>query len=219
MAALADHAPPALRSARWQLSGRSAAAAVIGLALAVTAAFVVAGRDRPEMINPRDVDVTTTVGFTANPTPPSGPSSSAPAVLVVHVAGLVATPGVFRLPVGSRVVDALEAAGGANPGVDLSTLNLARLLVDGEQIAVGVPAAPDAGPAAPAGDPPAGEPLDLNTATEAELDGLPGVGPVLAGRIVAWRDDHGAFTAVEELLEVSGIGTATFAELAPLVRV
>ena len=220
---LADHLPLTVRGARWRLSGRAAAGVVLGLAAAVTAAALVAGRVAPELITPGVVTVTTAVGLAPGlpgPTGP-GPTSTGPAVVVVvHVAGLVAAPGVFELPVGSRVVDALRAAGGAQPGVDTSTLNLARVLVDGEQIAVGVPAAPGSGGGpGPGGSAAPGAPLDLNTATEAELDALPGVGPVLAGRIVAWRVDHGAFTAVEELLEVSGIGTATLADLAGLVRV
>ena len=221
VAAMADHAPPALRGARWQLSGRAAASVALGLVLAVLVAFVVAGRGRSELISPGMDAVATPSALTAEPTVPGTGSATATAddTVVVHVAGLVAAPGVFELPLGSRVVDALEAAGGANVGVDLSLLNLARVLVDGEQIAVGVPAAPDGAGAGPTGAPSAGEPVDLNRATEAELDALPGVGPVLAGRIVAWREEHGAFSAVEELLEVSGIGTATFAELAPLVRV
>ncbi len=136
--------------------------------------------------------------------------------LVVDVAGKVRRPGIAVLPAGSRVVDALEAAGGARRGVDLTSLNLARPVVDGEQILVGVP--PVAGVAGSLGAPPAGETLvNLNTADQATLETLPGVGPVTAGSILAWRDDHGGFTAVDELLEVDGIGEATLADLAPLV--
>ena len=142
-------------------------------------------------------------------------------------------PGIAVLPAGSRVVDALEAAGGARPGADLQTLNLARLLVDGEQLLVGVP--PASGTAAGAlSGPPAAVPdttsgagstgatapaalVDLNTADEAALETLPGVGPVTAAAILQWRTEHGAFTSVDELLEVSGIGDATLAEIAPHV--
>jgi competence protein ComEA len=218
--ALADHLPPTLRGARWELGGRSVAAIVVGLVIAVCAAALVAARDTPEMINPDVVAVTTAASGDGPPSPGPDVPSTAPGTVVVHVAGLVVAPGVFELPVGSRVIDALDAAGGPQLGVDTSTLNLARVLVDGEQIAVGVPAAPDAGGGSgSAGDSAVGVPLDLNTATEADLDGLPGVGPVLASRIIAWREEHGRFTAVEELLEVTGIGTATLAELAELVRV
>lgn len=152
----------------------------------------------------------------------SEPAPADPAVVVVDVAGRVRRPGIATLPVGSRVVDALEAAGGVRRGVDLTTLNLARVLADGEQIVVGVP--PPGGVAAPAASVPgassaAGEGLlvDINAAGQTELEQLPGVGPVTAQAILQWRADHGAFTAVDELLEVSGIGEATLAEIAPHV--
>ncbi|GAA5118057.1 ComEA family DNA-binding protein [Alloalcanivorax gelatiniphagus] len=139
--------------------------------------------------------------------------------LVVDVAGKVRRPGIAVLPPGSRVVDALEAAGGARNGVDLTALNLARLVVDGEQILVGVAPAP--GVAGTLGAPtPGGETLvNLNTADQAALDTLPGVGPVTADAILAWRDDNGGFTSVDELLEVDGIGEATLADIAPLVTI
>jgi competence protein ComEA len=121
------------------------------------------------------------------------------------------------------VVDAVEAAGGLRPGARLGAVNLARAVVDGERIDVGADTAatvpPGAGPASTAGAGTAGTTLDLNTATQAQLEELPGVGPVLAGRILAWRTENGRFSAVEELQEVAGIGDATYAELAPLVRV
>jgi competence protein ComEA len=119
------------------------------------------------------------------------------------------------------VVDAIKAAGGARKGVDLSSLNLARLLVDGEQILVGVRAAPaPSGPAATPGAPPAaGALVNINLADQAELETLPQVGPVTAQAILAWRDEHGAFTAVEELLEVDGIGDATLAQITPFVTI
>lgn len=137
--------------------------------------------------------------------------------LVVDVAGKVRRPGIAVLPPGSRVVDALEAAGGARRGVDLTSLNLARPVVDGEQILVGVEAA--AGVAGSLGaTAPGGEALvNLNTADLAALDTLPGVGPVTAESIIGWRDANGGFTSVDELLEVDGIGEATLADLAPHV--
>ena len=165
-------------------------------------------------------------------TPPSGSlvtpvaeasaaTESEPAVVVVDVAGKVRRPGIATLPLGSRVVDAIDAAGGVRRGVDLTALNLARLLVDGEQILVGVPA--PGGIAAPAASAPGGAagsggPLvNINTAGQAELEELPGVGPVTASAILQWRTDNGPFTAVDELLEVSGIGDATLADIAPFV--
>ncbi|WP_315099100.1 helix-hairpin-helix domain-containing protein [uncultured Cellulomonas sp.] len=155
------------------------------------------------------------------PTPaPSGlvptVAASPGAELVVDVVGAVAAPGVVRLPEGSRVVDALTAAGGATADAQVSALNLARLLVDGEQIAVPRPGERTEGADAEAG---AGDGLvDLNTADAAALDALPGIGPVLADRIVAHRED-GRFATVDELADVAGIGPTLLERLRDLVRV
>ncbi|MDT4934740.1 MAG: competence protein ComEA, partial [Pseudonocardiales bacterium] len=163
-------------------------------------------------------------------TPLGAPSSSpSAAAVVVDVAGRVRHPGVYRLPAGSRVNDALRAAGGALPGVQLSTLNLAAKLTDGQQIAVGLPGTASAGGAPPgvagggfgsAGAPvaPSG-PVNLNTASLEQLDALPGVGPVLAQHILDWRAAHGQFSSVDQLKDVSGIGPAKFAALRGLVSV
>ncbi|GAB3593851.1 hypothetical protein GCM10027446_16700 [Angustibacter peucedani] len=174
------------------------------------------------------------VTATATTASAAGARATAAAPLVVHVVGRVRHAGVVRLPPGSRVEDAVEAAGGAAPGADLAAVNLARLVVDGEQVVVprpGEPAVAAAGPAAPAGGAAAsssaggtpggaaGEVVDLNTATTDQLDVLPGVGPVLAGRIVEWRTTHGRFSTVDELSEVSGIGDKAMERLRPLVRV
>ncbi|MGQ0573330.1 MAG: ComEA family DNA-binding protein [Pseudonocardia sp.] len=141
--------------------------------------------------------------------------------LVVSVVGKVRSPGLVTVPAGARVADAVAAAGGALPGADLSGVNLARRVGDGEQIAVGVPPAPDAA-GAPSGAGPAGGPggpVDLNTATVAQLDALPGVGPVTAERILEWRTRNGRFSRVEQLREVDGIGERRFTQLRALVRV
>jgi competence protein ComEA len=122
----------------------------------------------------------------------------------------VARPGLVRLPAGSRVDDAVRAAGGVVDGADAGLLNLARRLVDGEQVLVGV----DPPPAAAAAPTATGGPVDLNTATVADLDALPGIGPVLAQRIVDWRTEHGRFASVEQLREVTGIGESKYADLA-----
>jgi competence protein ComEA len=137
---------------------------------------------------------------------------------VVDVAGKVRRPGIAVLRSGARVVDAIRAAGGARPGVDLSALNLAQVLSDGEQVVVGSPGAPLSGPvAALSGAPPTGRLVSLNTADETALESLPEVGPVTAQAIIAWRTEHGGFSAVSQLLDVDGIGDATLAKLTPYV--
>jgi competence protein ComEA len=151
------------------------------------------------------------------PSPPAGQDDG---TVIVDVAGRVRRPGIVTLPLGSRVVDAIRAAGGARESVDLTSLNLARELVDGEQLLVGL-APPPAVPT-PGGVPGTAGPVglvNLNTATMAELDTLPGVGPVTAQAILDWRAANGSFTSVDELLEVDGIGDATLADLRDLVTV
>ncbi len=154
---------------------------------------------------------------TAGTTPVAG-------VVVVHVVGEVRKPGVLRLAVGARVIDALEAAGGPTRKADLARVNLARVVVDGEQLRVPAPGDPDpvvgggAGVPSPGGAAGGGGGLvSLNTADVTALDTLPGVGPVIAQRIVDWRTEHGRFTSVDELAEVSGIGEKLMAQVRPLV--
>jgi len=158
-------------------------------------------------------------------------ASTAGAELVVHVVGQVARPGLVRLRQGARVADAIVAAGGARAGADVAALNLARLVVDGEQIRVPRPGESPVAAGAGGGGGSAGAgavggsgtsggaspPVSLNSADVATLDTLPGVGPVLAQRIVDWRTEHGRFTSVDELGEVSGIGDKLMAQLRPKV--
>jgi competence protein ComEA len=127
----------------------------------------------------------------------------------VHVSGAVVAPGLVIVPGGSRVADAIRAAGGALPSADLGALNLAAPVGDGERLIVPAAGGPDAAPPSVSG---AG-PLSLNRATAAELEELPGVGPVLAERIIAHRERIGGFSSVEDLLDVSGIGERTLAEI------
>ncbi|MEV6164058.1 ComEA family DNA-binding protein [Streptomyces sp. NPDC052052] len=151
------------------------------------------------------------------PPPATGPGGH----IVVDVSGKVRRPGIHQLPSGARVADALRAAGGARRGVDLTGLNRARVLMDGEQIVVGAPPGPPdvggtGGNAGGSGDPTTG-PVSLNRATVEQLDTLPGVGPVLARHIIDYRTQHGGFRSVDELREVNGIGDRRFADLQPLV--
>jgi competence protein ComEA len=141
----------------------------------------------------------------------------------VDVAGRVREPGLRTLPPGARVQDALQAAGGPLPGTDLTALNLARPLGDGEEVvvgAVGAAGAVGAPGGAPGGPPQAapGSPLSLSSATLQQLDALPGVGPVLAQRIIDYREQHGGFQSVDQLRQVSGFGGRRLQDLKALLR-
>ena len=227
-----------LRQGRLDPGRRGAVALVVVALLAalVAAAVVVAGRPRevtvPDTEPPGAAPQVVASGVPLPGAPPAGTpppgAAAAPGTpageVVVAVAGKVQRPGLVRLPAGSRVDDAVRAAGGPLPGADAGLLNLARRLVDGEQVLVGVdppPGAPvtgappgAAGPAAAAAGP-----LDLNAATVGDLDALPGIGPVLAQRIVDWRTEHGRFASVEQLREVTGIGESKYTDLEKRVRV
>jgi competence protein ComEA len=162
---------------------------------------------------------------------PTAGTPTTASVLQVHVVGQVRKPGVVHLPAGSRVLEAVTAAGGAGSSADLNHLNLARLVIDGEQIVVPKPGeimgaasgSQGTGPGAASqgstgGGPPSGL-VDLNSADATALDSLPGVGPVLSQRILDWRKTHGRFSSVDELGEVSGIGDKLLAQIGPKVKV
>jgi competence protein ComEA len=205
----------------------AALAVLVAAVMATLAWSSVRASDPGDLLPARSLTSPTSDAVPALAVPPAVPvgapsTGTEPAAeVVVDVAGKVRHPGIVRLPAGSRVVDAVDAAGGPRRGVDLGALNLARVLVDGEQVVVGVPE--PAGVAASAASAPgAGSPgalVNINTATQAELETLPGIGPVTAQAILQWRSDNGAFGAVDELMEVSGIGEATLADLAPFVTV
>jgi competence protein ComEA len=134
--------------------------------------------------------------------------------ILVHVAGKVKKPDVYPLLQGSRVADAIKAAGGAKKGVDLSDINLARILIDGEQIYVGYVAAVDRSTPKNSVKKYTGI-ININRATKAEFDSLVGIGPVIAGKIVTYRNQNGSFMAIDDLLKVSGIGAKTLERIRP----
>lgn len=157
------------------------------------------------------------------PSPAAAPDAVAADRIVVDVNGKVRRPGVQHLRAGSRVADALHAAGGVLAGTDVTGLNRARILNDGEQVVVGIPTAPQppgaaGGPVPGGGEAAQAGPLSLSTATAEQLETLPGVGPVLAQHIVDYRTEHGGYGSVDELRNVTGIGDRRFADLQPLVR-
>lgn len=216
--------------------GRAGVIALLGvgiIAVLVTVFTVV--RDSPAPVSAANLPAVQMVSGApsapagATPGPPDGP-------VVVSVVGLVNTPGLVTLTAGDRIADALEAAGGAVDGADLVGLNLARRVADGEQIIVGLAAPPgspspmgssvnsaappaQASPAAPNATTAPEAPVNLNTATPEDLDALPGVGPVTAAAIIAWREANGRFTSVDQLSEVDGIGPARLDKLRGLVDV
>ena len=181
-----------------------------GLALLALAVFAVVYAGRGD-------------GVAAAPRAPSlelqGADESGGGALVVHVAGAVRQPGVYRLRVGARVSDAVERAGGARRRADLGAVNLAAELQDGRQVLVPLRAKGGVAAAAAWGATAPGLPLDLNTATVEQLDELDGIGPATAQQIVAYREEHGGFGSVEELDQVPGIGETRLAALREKVRV
>ena len=209
------------------------ALAVVGVIAVLVTVFTLM-RDKPPPVASAKLPPVQMVS-SASPTP-AAPNPDEP--VVVSVVGLVHKPGLVTLTPGARIADALTAAGGALDGADLIGLNMARRVADGEQIIVGIAApageptvmgssttsgpstaAPPGAPAAPGNAPPPGGLVDLNTATVEQLDTLPGVGPVTAAAIVAWRDANGRFSSVDQLGDVDGIGPARLEKLRDLVHV
>ncbi len=262
--------PDSLREARVDPGRRGAVLLTVVAAVAAVVAAVGVWRDRPETrpVQPVALAPATNGASTgpasAHPAPAAGSngaraspaagtapttatsttSTSTPSTLYVSVTGLVHKPGLVRLPPGSRVADAIEAAGGVTQDGDVTGMNLAALLSDGDSVVVGGGPAGGlsgtvsgtvrtvtgavSGPGsaggngtaqAPGGSATVATPVNLNQADQAALESLPGVGPVMAGNILSWREEHGSFTSVEQLQEISGIGPTRYAQLAPLVTV
>jgi competence protein ComEA len=207
--------------------------AVVGVGAVLVTVFTVLN-DEPPPVTSAKLPPVQMVSSATPTTGPSGSPSDAP--VVVSVVGLVEQPGLVTLTPGMRVSDAVSAAGGALGGADLIGLNMARKVADGEQILVGIASPPGTAPlmgssissssTGPEQVPTSGEsgtaptqPVDLNAATQEQLESLPGVGPVMAASIIAWRNANGRFANVEQLGEVDGIGPARLAKLHDLVHV
>lgn len=210
-AARAGLTGPAALAARWHdldlaASGRALAgvAAVCGVLLLVTAWALLRSPGSPAP----------PVAAPMSPLPMTALPAPTPSGIVVDVGGRVRRPGLVTLPPGARVSDAVRAAGGAMRPRDLALVNLAARVSDGQLLLIGVAGADVGGDASGSAGP-----VNLNTATADQLDALPGIGPVLAQRIIDWRSAHGSFTSVRDLDQVSGIGDAIYAELEPLVTV
>lgn len=218
---------------RWRVG--AGAAIVLVLVAAAIAVAMAALRPSGAMTLPASTTSPPAAGAFGSAGAGASTTPSA-ATILVHVLGAVRAPGVYELPAGSRLVDAVAAAGGLSDDADPSLVNLARTLVDGEQARiprVGEPA-PSEPAAGASGDGSTGGAgagasggssgtasalVNLNTATQAELETLPRIGPAMAQRILDYRAQHGGFTSVEDLRNVSGIGDATYEQLAPLVTV
>jgi len=196
-----DDEPPSGWHVSWDRRSKRTALAILAALLVVVGWWWWSGQPSTEVpiaAGVSDVD-------------PAGGSDQgfveSPMTVVVHVVGDVRTPGVVELPAGSRVQDAIDAVGGATKKRATATVNLARVLVDGEQIVVGGQVAQTADGS-----------VSINSADAAALEQLPGVGPVIAERIVQWRNDNGPFRSVEELAEISGIGPAMVDRIKDQVR-
>lgn len=195
---------------------------VIGMALVIVAVIAFCGGNlyqewRAEGEGLTLVQEDATAGETAAD---SAAPENASGEVVVHVAGAVSSPGVYTLPADSRVDDAVRAAG-ATTDADLSQLNLAQKLADGQKITVPVAGATpaDGSSAATTADSDNGGLININTATQEELETLPSIGEVRAQAIIAYREEHGGFRTTDELMEVSGIGEKIFADISPHITV
>lgn len=204
--------------------GRDLRSALLVVLAVMVAVLLLRFRTPPPRIAPPTTDPRVVASIEPSTTPPTPAPST---LLFVHVAGAVRKPGLYQLADTARVADAIDAAGGATRKADLGAINLAEALVDGAKIDVpkrGTSPAPTTGttaatPAPSGASTPAPETIDINTADTVALETIPGIGPVLAGAIVSYRDDNGPFPSVDALLEVSGIGPATLESVRPYVRV
>ena len=188
----------------FSVSQKRSLLSISALVIALSLFLVIRGSSHEVALTPTDLTVTETV-----------------AQVTVDVAGAVSKPGVYTLPANSRVIDAIKAAGDKLKGADLSEINLARVIKDGEQIYVYPPS--NGGSAARISPQRAKTkntgPFSLNRASAKDLESLDGIGPILAARIIAYRNQNGPFLTVEDLLKVSGIGASKFAQFKEKLRV
>lgn len=233
---LARRLPPVLAGGRYGIAPRAAAGiCLIALLAVVGGGFLLIRSQAHPVTLSQSSSPSSEDGSAAYPSTRASAAASPSAALSleVDVVGKVVTHGVYHLPSGARVADAIAAAGGALPGVDLTSLDLAARVEDGDQIRVGlavvssstgasavVPGSGGSGGGVPgaAASPGPGNPLDLNAATAAQLDELPGVGPSTAAKIIAWRDAHGPFSSVSGLGQIPGFSTKRLATLTPLLH-
>jgi len=210
-------APPSLPSSRARfpriprLDKRGWRALVMLLAAAAVVPAWAWWQGRPLPVTA--IDESPTVAASSAAFAEASWAGATPSVVVVHVIGSVRKPGLVRLSAGARVDDAIAAAGGAKSAKALSSVNLARLVIDGEQIVVGNNQGAQSAGGPPGSTGSSGPLISVNAATAAQLEELPGVGPVLAQRIVDWRLSNGPFRSVDELGEVSGIGASILEQL------
>ena len=223
--------PSTWRERLEELAGRRREAwlVVAVLVIAVVAALMLKGRNEPRIAPPAEAPAVATVPATPALAGPSGPppASSPPAgtVMLVHVAGAVRRPGLYEMAEGARIADAIDLARGPKRVADLDALNLAEPLTDGqkidvprrgEDVEVAAPITPSTAPSP--GAPGAGL-VNLNSADQAALETIPGIGPVTAQSIIGYRTEIGRFDSIDQLLEVSGIGPATLESMRPYVTI
>lgn len=210
------------RLERWSGRRRDSLVLLAIVGVVATAALLLWQRNPPAQIAPPSerIDAPAAMG------PATGGSTevSPTAVVIVHVSGAVVRPGLYELPFGARVADAIDLAKGPRHSADLDSLNLAESLTDGQKVdvprkgeAIAVVPGPTTTTVGPQGS--SGTVIDLNTADQAALETIPGVGPVTASAILAYRDEIGGFEAIDQLLEVTGIGPATLESMRPYVSV